>query len=848
MIAIVPGRRLIKTVIRDLSAHKLQLILMVLGVALGSAVVVAIDLANTSAATAFDLSTQALVGRATHQIQGGPGGVEVRLYRDLVLEFDEIEFAPVVEALGAARELGDRPLRVLGVDFLSEGPFRDLLAGSRSPQALESFYVNPGQAIISNELAQSANLAAGDQIQLQVNQDLETIRIAGVLHNAGGSASLPSDVLLMDVAVAQDLLNMPETLSRIDVIAPDQQVPDLEMFLPPGLSLLPASQQAQTASDLTAAFRLNLTALSLLALIVGVFLIYNTLMFSVVRRRQVFAILRSLGVTREQVLLMIAIEAAVIGLAGGLLGIGLGWVLGQGAVRLVSQTINDLYFVVSVRDAPLTAIIIAKSMSLALGASLLAAAGPSWEAASASPASALQRSSLERKVQRWLLPVSISGAILALLGTTVLWLSGRSLALSFVGMFMILVGLACLVPAATSGLMWLASAVFRLSDGTLGRIAARTVTRALSRTSVAIAALMVALSVTIGVGVMIDSFRATVENWLDLTLRADVYVSRPVTQGGRPTASLEPELADRLARLPGVSHVETFRSVSVESEYGPIELSVVDSSAPRDPDLYRFARGSAEQIWSKVQSGSVIISEPLAARTGVTPGDQLLRIRTDEGWQDFPVEAIYYDYSSDRGAALMSDQVYQRYFDSRLISSVALFAREGASLDELASAARAELSGSGLQVQQNRAVRDQALRVFDRTFAITSALRLLAVIVAFVGVLSALLALQIERQRELATLRALGITPAGLVRLTFFETGLMGLAAGLLAIPTGLTLAAVLAYVINVRSFGWRIDLALSPDILLQALAVGVAAALLAGVYPVRKLSRLPIAQALRRE
>jgi putative ABC transport system permease protein len=162
--------------------------------------------------------------------------------------------------------------------------------------------------------------------------------------------------------------------------------------------------------------------------------------------------------------------------------------------------------------------------------------------------------------------------------------------------------------------------------------------------------------------------------------------------------------------------------------------------------------------------------------------------------------------------------------------------------------AQAMVAPAGLSVQANRSIREEALRVFDRTFAITAALRLLAVVVAFIGVLSALLALQLERRRELATLRALGMTIGGLWKMTLLETGLMGAAAGVLAIPTGLVLALVLIYVINLRSFGWTIQLAVDPAIFLQALLIGLAAALLAGIQPMRRLARLEVADALRQE
>jgi len=209
---------------------------------------------------------------------------------------------------------------------------------------------------------------------------------------------------------------------------------------------------------------------------------------------------------------------------------------------------------------------------------------------------------------------------------------------------------------------------------------------------------------------------------------------------------------------------------------------------------------------------------------------------------------IYFDYSSDQGTILMPVEVYHTYWRDRGISGIAVYAAPGADVQALADTLRTRLSGTTLQVQVNRDLRQQALNVFDRTFAITNALRVLAVVVAFIGVLSALMALQIERSRELATLLALGLTSAQLWALTLLETGLMGLTAGLLSLPTGLVLALVLIYVINLRSFGWTIQLTLDPWVFAQAVVVSVTAAVLAAIYPMRRLLRLPVATALRQE
>lgn len=835
---------------RDLTRRGWQVVLMVLGVALGVAVVVAIDLANTSATRAFEISTQAVVGRATHRIQAGPSGVPVDVYSQMARRSDLGEFAPVIEAFGVAPGLEGRPLRILGIDPIAEGPFRDFLAqGSLTADGLARFYTQPGTVLIAGSLADGSGVQLGDDLSLQINGTTSKLTILGILRPVDdGAGALPEDLVLTDIASAQELFGLEQSLSRIDVIADSAHVEEIQAQLPAGVAIDPASQQAETAAELSQAFQLNLTALSLLALVVGMFLIYNTVMFSVVQRRQVLATMRALGVTQDQLFTLILLEAGAIGLVGAVLGLGFGWVLGQGALRLVTQTINDFYFVVSVRNAPLTTGSMIKGLLLGVGSSLLAAAGPGFEAAAVPPITAMQRSSLESRVRSWLPYLSLGGIGLAGAGVILLFAFEQSLSLNFAGMFSVLLGLALLVPQVTTWLMGLASRWLPPLVGFVGKVSARTVVRALSRTSVAIAALMVALSVTIGVGIMIDSFRATVVNWLDLTLRADLYVSAPAVSGTRPSAELEPSLADQMAKVGGVEQVETFRAVTVESEFGPIQLSVADAQRERDARLYRFASGSPQAVWQQVQTGAVIISEPFAFRYQIPAEGGSIELQTDEGQITFPVVGVYYDYASDQGTVLIADSVYRQYWQDRAISSVGLYLEPAADLEAVEEAVRNLVGPIGLTVQANRSVRQEALRIFDRTFAITAALRILAVIVAFIGVLSALLALQLERSRELATFQALGLTQGGLWQLTFLETGLMGLAAGLMSLPTGMVLALVLIYVINLRSFGWTIQLAPNPWIFVQAVVVAVVAASLAGIYPMRRLTQMEVSEALRQE
>ncbi|MCX7791777.1 MAG: FtsX-like permease family protein, partial [Chloroflexaceae bacterium] len=566
--------------------------------------------------------------------------------------------------------------------------------------------------------------------------------------------------------------------------------------------------------------------------------------------------LRCVGVTRGQIAALVLAEAALLSVVGSLLGLGLGALLGQGLVRLVTRTINDLYFVVTVRDLSLAPLVLFKGLLLGIGATLVSAAVPAIEATLTPPRVVLRRSSVEDRARRLTPRLALAGASMIALGVLLLLIpttargegAGLSLTLAFGALFAVVLGAALISPALTVILMSLARPLLGATFGLLGRMAARDVVAALSRTAVAVAALMVAISVSIGVGIMVGSFRQTVVTWLDQSLIADVYISAPTTAANRVDSTVPPELVAALSAVEGVQAVTRFRSVQVDTPIGPTTLVAIDAPAARGRAALRFREGGGEATWAAWESGAVLISEPLAYRTGLGVGDTLT-LRTDRGPRAFSIAGVYYDYSSDRGIIRMPYAAYRAAWDDPAISSLALYAAPGVEVDDLVQRLRALTAGQGeLIVNANRALRDGTLAVFDRTFAITAVLQMLATIVAFIGILSALMALQLERARELATLRATGLTPGQLWRVVLTQTSLMGLTAGLLAIPLGLALTVVLVYVINRRSFGWTLDLSLDPLLFAQALLVACIAAVLAGIYPALKMSRTSPALALREE
>lgn len=844
--------------LRYLLRHPVQLALALAGLALGVATIVATDVAAASAGRAFALSMEAVNGAATHQIVGGPAGLDEALYvrlrtRELPAAVAERPaMAPVVE--GYVR-VGGQTLQLLGIDPFAEPALRRR-SGSGTSQTrrgdverLQRWLLEPGAVTMSARTASGLGLEAGRHFVLEVGG--HAVR-AMLLDTIDGGPGGIDTLLLTDIAQAQEWLGLIGRLSRIDLRVPaaERAARALEWLraqLPPGAELRETQGSDAQNREMTAAFTTNLQAMSLLALLVGVFLIYGAVSFAVVQRRRTIGILRALGVTRTAIVWMVLAEAAALGLVGVAAGLVLGQTLAHELVALVSRTINDLYFVVTVNATVLPAATVAKALVAGLGAAVLAAALPAFEAAASAPQLGLRRTSLEtraRALSKWL---AVAGGVLMLLAGLVVLASGRSLPAGFLALFLLLLGIAAVAPACLEAL---ARAVARLAApwSLTMRLACGDIAASLSRTGVAVAALAMAIAAMIGVAVMVGSFRESLRTWLEASLRADVYVSAPGPGFSRPERRLEPGVIDLLVHRPEVVAYSASRRVSVDSPgAGPVSLEAWQLTAAARTGVQLVA-GDPVRLWPAFARGALIVSEPLAWRLGLSVGDGLVLL-TAEGPRRFEVAAISREYGNDRGAAYVDREVYRRLWHDEALTSLGLYLHGDAAAEDVLPRLRAAVAGhQSLLMRSNAQLRTLSLSIFERTFVITRVLYWLAAGVAAIGLLSALLAWELERSRELAMLRALGMTPAGTGLLVELQTVFMGLAALLAALPAGLLTAVVLIDVINRRAFGWQIDFHLRAGQIGEALTVSLAAALAAGLYPAWRAAHALLAREMRVE
>jgi putative ABC transport system permease protein len=479
---------------------------------------------------------------------------------------------------------------------------------------------------------------------------------------------------------------------------------------------------------------------------------------------------------------------------------------------------------------------------LGLGATLLAALVPALEAARTTPDAALSRARLERTSHARARVVAACAVPLLVCAGALLLADRQSLTLAFAALFFVLCAGAACVPVATAGLMRILAPAARGVGGLPLLMAVRGVSRSLSRTGVATAALAVAVATVIGIGVMIASFRSSLIAWLDTTLPADAYLSATAAD-----AELGDEDVALLASLPTVRGLSLSRTEVLATRFGELPLR----AATPGPDGWGldFVAGTPSQAEAALaSSASVVVSEPLATRHSLAPGDEI-ELPTATGNRAFEIAGIFRDYSMAGSVIVMGLETYRLHWADTALTGIGVHFARGVETGSGMETLRTALAESrSLRVRSTESIERLSLGIFDRTFEITEVLRFLAGCVAFLGVLSAALALELERAREHAILRSVGWSRRELRALILTETGLLGVAAGLAAIPLGAVLATLLVYVINQRSFGWSMDLVIAPAPLVLGAGLAVTAALLAGIYPAVRGSRVSLDAALRDE
>jgi putative ABC transport system permease protein len=834
-----------RMLLRPLFHEPVRTALTVFAIALGVAVVLAIDLAGSAAAGSFRASMETLAGDSDLEVVATGGVPESAVGTLMQLPF-LLRISPRIEDYAVLPET-KQTLPLIGLDLIGEG---SEFSGTNSPETFRTAIAQDREEALCDlaspdtvYVGSSLGYKIGDHIQLLINDEIKTYTIRGVYADANGNES----AIVMDIAGAQRALARFHRVDRILIKLPD--TPSLEIWqqriqlaLPPGLEVRPQGTSTAENRRMLQAFRWNLRLLSYISLVVGAFLIYNTISVSVVRRRAEIGIVRALGAGRGTVLTAFIGEAAAFGLIGALVGLPLGRIMATGAVRLMATTVDALY--VSSRPGPiaLDPASIFAAFAIGIGVAVASAYAPALEAAQVSPVEAMARGRREYDVsvnKSRNFAIATVLAIAAAAASRVPAIGGKPL-FGYLSALLLIVASALAIPAFIDTVTRASSQILKRTLGVEALLASRSLRASLRRTSVLVGALSTAIAMMTSVGIMVGSFRETVVLWMADQLPADLYV-RPA---GNPAADRHPTislgLANAIAKLPGVAAVDRLRAYEISYDGLPATLASADLQIFRKYKTSAFFSGRpTEQVLAELRdANAVVVSEPFTYKHHVKTGDTLkLSLGTTE--QFFKIVDVYYDYSSERGNIIMDRNTLRKYLPDETPSNLAVYVAPETNVAEVRAEIVQAAGEHRILIFSNANLRGEAIRIFDRTFAITYALEAVAIIVAVMGVAGALLALVIDRRRELGLLRFLGASKNQIRKLIVVEAALLGLLANIAGVILGFAISLVLIFVINKQSFGWTIRFHWPVAILLSALSAVYVATVIAGLYPAELAVRL---------
>jgi putative ABC transport system permease protein len=828
-----------RLIVRPLIRDPWRALLMVFAVAVGVAVVLAIELAGNAAAGSFRSSMETLSGNTNLEVTSA-GGVPDAVVGQLAALPYRLQIRPRIEDF-AVVSTTQQTLPVIGLDLIGE--VNNEISGQDIRQLAEAGSLEEIGKPTDVWVGASLGYKAGNQVQFMMNDHTRAYTVHGTFddHSEGTSA------IVMDIAGAEQELGRQGRVDRVLLKVPDDRPLEewqktLQSALPEGLTVRVQGSGTAENRKMLAAFRWNLRVLSYVALVVGAFLIYNTISVSVVRRRPEIGIVRALGASRRAVLVAFLGEAVCFGVVGALAALPLGRLLAAGAVKLLSATVDALY--VSSRPGSLALNSSAIALALVVGVSVavLSALSPAREASLVSPVEAMARAQREHvvRVHKWRdLWIALAMGVGAALASQAEPVAGKPL-FGYLSAVLLIGALVFAIPAVVDALVSMTSRLMQRVLGVEALLASRSLAGSLRRTSVLVGALATAIAMMTAVGIMVGSFRQTIVVWMDDQLPADLYLRPAGGEAADRHPTIAPEFVGKLEKLPGVAAIDQFKAYEISYDGMPATLAGADLRVLHDFRNSDFVSGRAPARVIEELRGeeTAIVSEPFANKHHVKAGDTLA-IPAGERVARLRVVDIYYDYASERGVVITDRATLLKYFPDPAPSNLAVYVAPGANLEMVRHEMEAASAGRNVLIFSNRDLRTEAIQIFDRTFAITYALEAVAIFVAVMGIAGALVALVIDRRRELGLLRFLGAAAGQVRKLILVEAGLLGMLANIAGFGLGVLLSLVLIYVINKQSFGWTIQFHWPVAVLLSALTVVYAATVIAGLYPARVATRL---------
>jgi putative ABC transport system permease protein len=835
--------------------HKLRTVLTLLGIALGVAVFFGVRTANLTLLSSLTTTIEKLAGKATLQITGGDSGFPESVW-ETVKDTPGVRVAqPVIEVIGNTAFDDQSSLMIVGVDMLGDRELREYEFDESDAEIADPLVTlaQPDSILISRKFADKHNLKDGDKLPLFTSQGRKEFTVRGIFKPQGMGEVFDGQIAVMDVFNAQFVFGRGQNIDRIDLMnEPEVDVLALRQTLrerlPAGVEVDRPASRGTGIEKAISAMSLGATIASFIALLVGVFIIFNTFSISVNQRWKEIGVLRALGVERGNVQRMFLGEAVLMGVIGSALGIFLGYFLAIGAERMLSQIATQLFSQVSTQQPPVfrwdyavTAFVIG------VLSSLIGALMPSRAASRLNPILALHN--IETRQQEDILgkPRLVAGFGLVVISMGLIGFAPLrvGLNLQFGYAALLLFGMVLLLPKLTQ---WIARLLRPLMDrffGSEGVLAVDTMIQSPRRTSATVGALMVGLMFVFATAAYVRSYQQTVANWMDRVVNCDLFVAAS-DQARSRTYHFSEELSQRIGALPGVKRIENVRFLFPAYADDTVGMVVLDMDGWFARVKNVVEQADENEAREKVIRGEgVLVARNFVERYKLTVGDRLKMATPTEPF-DYPIVGVIEDYTSEKGAVFMDRQLYKKYWNDSSVDMIEINLHPGVDRAAVKTEVQRLVRGEHRAfVYTNEEYKKWIMDLINGFFALSYMQMAVSIIIAALGIVNALMISVAERKRELGVLRAIGGLRGQIRKMILLEAAaiaVVGVAIGAIA---GFLNTWFIVRTMAMMVGGWTIPFSFSPVMVLVALPLAIGIALIAAWWPARKAVNLSVVEAI---
>jgi len=843
---------------RHFQRHRLRTLLTISGIILGVAVVVAIAIVNRSLIGSFQRTIELVAGKAVLQVVNGESGVQESLF-PVIRDTEGVQdAAAAVEGFLPVIGFKGERLFVYGVDLLADFFIREheFAGDSFGFDAALDFIAQPDSVALTESLSRRLGLPIGSKITLSTSQGVRDFTVRGLLKEQGAAKVFGGSFALMDLPVAQIAFGKEGKVDVVDLtveegeeIARVQQ--RIEARLGGAAAVGRPRERGEQIEALLTSFRVGLFFVSLIALFVAFFLIYNTVSVSVVQRKREVGTLRCLGMRRREILSFFVLEVLVFGLFGSLVGILAGLLLAQGALLIVGQTVNNIFFQIDLARSTLTRQEIWMGLGSGVGVSLLAALYPAWEATRLSPIDSYRQAAWTPRLER-VSHASVLGVLFLILFPLVLFFPSSGLgeveefSLGVTAMLMFLLALSFLSPLIIQGSVVVFRRLWSRLSWVEGRLAADSLHRSSARAGIAVSTLMISLAAIFTIAAFVHSVRGSLLTWVDQMVTADLIVHSGARSAGPLNVPLREEFSPNFKEIPGVQVVDLYRVIRSTYKGKPILVESIGAQVSESVRKLPVVEGNAKEVLRRMGAGEgVVVSESFQSKFGKGRGD-VIELPTPSGRRPFKILGVYVDYSSDSGSILIDRSLYKKVWRDELVDAFDLWLRPDADEEAVIQKIKEDYGEKyQLFISTHRELREAVVDIMEQSFIVNYAVEIVAVVVAIFSVINTLLASVLDRTREIGVIRAIGAKRNQIWKMVVVEAVWIGVLGGILGLFAG-TIMSYHHVVYNTKVLtGWTFQYYYPYGVALLSLLASVLLCLLAGYFPAKQAASTPIVSAI---